>query len=89
VTNAASITLTGAKAQIINQSAANGLANLAANAKASSLSLMSGKTLATTVGFSNAGKVTVAVGSTLQMGTLSNGTYTHRWPAAQLRWTVL
>jgi hypothetical protein len=76
VTNAASITLTGANAQIINQSAANGLANLAANAKASSLSLMSGKTLATLGGFSNAGKVTVAVGSTLQVGTLSNGTYT-------------
>jgi hypothetical protein len=76
VTNAASITLTGAASRIINQSAVNGLANLAANAKASSLSLLSGKMLATAGSFSNAGKVTVGVNSTLQIGTLPNGTYT-------------
>jgi hypothetical protein len=76
VTNASSITLAGVGSGILNQSGVNGLSNLATNAKGSSLSLMSGKTLPTPGSFSNAGKVTVGVNSTLKIGTLANGTYT-------------
>jgi len=76
VTNAAGITLTGAKSQIISQTGTNGLANLATNAKASSLSLVSGKVLATPGSFGNGGAVSVGAGSTLQIGTVSSGTYT-------------
>ena len=76
VTNSASITLTGLNSRIINQSAVNGLANVASNTKTGALTLTSSKTLATPGNFSNAGKVTVGVGTTLQIGTAPNGTYT-------------
>jgi hypothetical protein len=74
VTNAANITLTGSTAKIVNQSNVNALANFATNAKAGSLSLMSGNTLTTPGNLSNSGKVTVGAGSTLQSGT--SGAYT-------------
>ncbi|SPE44373.1 hypothetical protein SBA7_350006 [Candidatus Sulfotelmatobacter sp. SbA7] len=71
LTNAANITLTGASAQIINDlNSANALANFATNATTGSFSLLSGKLINTTVtsgNFSNAGKVTVGVGSGFQI----------------------
>jgi len=70
VTNASSITLTGAKAEIINQSAANALGNFSINAKTGSFALMSGAQLNPTVAsgnFTNAGKITVGKGSVLQL----------------------
>jgi hypothetical protein len=71
VTNAASITLTGTTAQIINDlNSANALANLATNTTTGSFSLLSGNLINTTVtsgNFSNAGKVTVGVGSGFQV----------------------
>ena len=77
VTNASAITLTGSTSKIINDlNAANALANLATNTKTGSLSLLSGRMLSTPGNFSNAGKVTVGVGSGLQMGAMPNGTYT-------------
>jgi len=77
VTNAAAITLTGSTSKIINDlNAANALANLATNTKTGSLSLLSGRMLSTPGNFSNAGKVTVGMGSGLQMGAMPNGTYT-------------
>jgi hypothetical protein len=77
VTNAAGITLTGSKSQIINDlNAANALTNFATNTKTGSLSLMSGKALATAGNLSNAGKIKMGAGSSLQVGTSPNGTYT-------------
>jgi len=71
VTNAANITLTGATAQIINDlNSANALANFATNTTTGSFSLMSGKLINTIIplgNFSNAGKVTVGVGSGFQV----------------------
>src|SRR5713226_1903863 len=76
-TNAAGITLTGSTSQIINDlNSANALANLATNTTTGSLSLMSGKMLVTTGNFSNAGKLTVGVGSGFQSGNTPNGSYT-------------
>ncbi len=76
VTNAANITLTGATAQIINDlNNANALANFAANAKTGTLSLQSGKMLTTTGDVSNAGHLTVGVGSGFQSGVYPNGSY--------------
>ncbi len=72
-TNSASIMLTGAKSQIINQNAANALANFATNTKTGSFSLMSGKTLTTSGNVSNAGKLKVGPNSGLQTG---SGSYT-------------
>jgi hypothetical protein len=73
VTNSASIMLTGAKSQIIDQNAANALANFATNTKTGSFSLMSGKTLTTSGNVSNAGKLKVGPNSGLQTG---SGSYT-------------
>jgi hypothetical protein len=71
LSNAASITLTGSTAQIINDlNSANALANFATNSTTGSFSLLSGKIFNTTVtsgNFSNAGKLTVGVGSGLQV----------------------
>ncbi len=76
-TNAAGITLTGSTSQIINDlNSANALANLATNTTTGSLSLMSGKMLVTAGNFSNAGKLTVGVGSGFQSGNTPNGSYT-------------
>jgi len=73
VTNAGSITLTGATAQILNSlTSTNALANLAANSALGSLSLQGGQVLAITTSFSNAGKTTVGVGSGFSVG----GSYT-------------
>jgi hypothetical protein len=72
-TNSASIMLTGAKSQIIDQNGANALANFATNTKTASFSLMSGKTLTTSGNVSNAGKLKVGPNSGLQTG---SGSYT-------------
>jgi hypothetical protein len=72
-TNSASIMLTGAKSQIIDQNGANALANIATNTKTASFSLMSGKTLTTSGNVSNAGKLKVGPNSILQTG---SGSYT-------------
>jgi len=77
VTNAASLTLTGATSQIINDlNSANALANFATNTKTGTLSLMSGKLLTTTGNVSNAGHLTVGAGSGFQSGVYPNGSYT-------------
>jgi hypothetical protein len=73
VNNAASITLTGTAAQILNSSTnTSALANLAANTTLGSLSLQGGQVLATSTNFSNAGKTTVGIGSGFSVG----GSYT-------------
>jgi hypothetical protein len=73
VTNAGSITLTGATAQILNSfTNTSALANLAANSALGSLSLQGGQVLATTTNFSNAGKTIVGAGSGFSVG----GSYT-------------
>jgi fibronectin-binding autotransporter adhesin len=80
VTNAANITLTGAKSAIINQSGANGLASFATNTKTGSFSLMSGALLNSTVtsgNFSNAGKVTVGVKGNFQISAPQPNTATY------------
>jgi len=66
VTNAASITLTGASAQIINQSGGNGLANFATNN--GSFSLQSGSKLTTGGNFTNTGTFTIGSGSAFTVG---------------------
>jgi len=72
-TNAASITLTGPSAEILNTSTnGNALALLAANATTGVLSLQAGQALATGNSFSNAGKTTVGAGSSFTVG----GSYT-------------
>jgi fibronectin-binding autotransporter adhesin len=72
-TNAATITLTGAPAEIYNSSSGtNALAGLTANATTGVLSLLSGQVLATTTSVSNSGKMTVALKSGFTVG----GTYT-------------
>jgi fibronectin-binding autotransporter adhesin len=80
-TNAADITLTGAASQIINdQNSANALTNFATNTTAGSFSLLSGKLINTSVtsgNFSNAGKVTVGVGSGFQISAPSPLTPTY------------
>jgi hypothetical protein len=80
VTNAANITLTGAKSAIINQSGTNGLASFATNTKTGSFSLMSGALLNSTVtsgNFSNAGKVTVGAKSNFQISAPQPNTATY------------
>jgi hypothetical protein len=68
-TNDASLTLTGASAQVlIYENAANALATLGANAAKGTLVLESGQSLTTSVSFKNAGKMTVAAGSAFQTG---------------------
>ncbi len=81
VSNAASITLTGTTSQIVNDlNSANALANFATNTTTGSFSLLSGKLINTTVtsgNFSNAGKVTVGVGSGFQISAPPQGTPTY------------
>jgi hypothetical protein len=73
VSNAASVTLRGATAEILNSSTStNALAAVAANATTGTLSLQSGQALATNANFSNSGKTTVGLGSSFTVG----GTYT-------------
>ncbi len=73
VNNAASITLTGTAAQILNSSTnTSALAKLVANTTLGSLSLVSGQILATATNFSNAGKTTIGIGSGFSVG----GSYT-------------
>ncbi|HEY6302433.1 MAG TPA: hypothetical protein VIX14_05150 [Terriglobales bacterium] len=72
-TNAATITLTGAAAEIYNSSSeANALAALTANAAKGVLSLQTGQVLTTTTSLTNAGKMTVGASSALNVG----GSYT-------------
>ena len=74
VTNNASVTLTGAAAEIFNTAGGtNALATLAANSSKGVLSLQKGQVLSATTGaFSNAGKLTVGIGSGFGVG----GSYT-------------
>ena len=72
-TNAASITLTGPSAEILNTSVGtNALVSLAANSTKGVLSLQSGQALTAAANFNNAGKSTVGVGSSFTVG----GSYT-------------
>ncbi len=66
-TNAASITLTGPSAEILNTNT-NALAGLGANATTGVLSLQTGQALTTSTNFSNAGKTTVGAGSSFTVG---------------------
>jgi hypothetical protein len=70
VTNAASITLTGATAEILNTtSSANGLANLAANASGSTFALAGGAKFNTMGNFTNNGTLNVGAGDKFSTGT--------------------
>jgi hypothetical protein len=60
VTNAATVVLSGTGSRIIDQTALNGLRNLAANTTKGSLTLQSGRILAVPGTFSNAGKVLIS-----------------------------
>jgi hypothetical protein len=72
-TNAATITLTGAPAQIYNTyNGVNAFATFAANAATGALSLQSGQVLTTSTSLSNAGTMTIAAKSGLSVG----GSYT-------------
>jgi len=66
VTNAASITLSGASAQIVDSNTNNNaLANLATTAANALLSLQGGQSLTTAASYANKGKTTVGAGSGL------------------------
>jgi hypothetical protein len=68
-TNAASITLTGPSAEILNTSTSkSALVALGANATTGMLSLQTGQALTTSANFSNAGKTTVGAGSSFTVG---------------------
>jgi hypothetical protein len=72
-TNAATIVLDGPNAQIVNQSNVNALANLAANAPASRLTLRNSRDFTTAGNFSNQGNLTIGAGSTFTVtGNLTN-----------------
>jgi fibronectin-binding autotransporter adhesin len=72
-TNAASITLMGPAAEILNTSTnKSALTDLAANTTQGVLSLQTGQALTTATSFSNAGKATVGTGSSFTVG----GSYT-------------
>jgi hypothetical protein len=71
-TNAASITLTGAAAEISTPAGTNALASLGTNTTKGVLSLQSGQALTTGTNFSNAGKTTVGAGSSFTI----TGSYT-------------
>ena len=84
VTNAANITLSGATSQIVNQTGANGLANFATNAVASSFALAGSRNFTTASNFTNNGSLTVGTGSKFDVNgnltnfsgsTLTGGTY--------------
>lgn len=68
-TNSANITLSGSAAQIVNQSNVNALTNLTTNASNGVLSVIAGQQYTTTlsVGFSNAGKISVGKNSSLRI----------------------
>jgi hypothetical protein len=72
--NAASITLTGAASKIVNQLAVGALKNLNANLTGATFSLQSGRLFTTPAAFTNAGTLTVGVGS--GFGTTSSYTQT-------------
>lgn len=73
VSNAASITLTGSKAEILNSStSANALAGLTSNTTTGALSVQSGQALTIATSLTNSGKATVGTGSSLTI----SGTYT-------------
>ena len=68
VTNAATITLSGTTAAIIDQNGKNALANFATNASTGSFTLAGNHSLTTTGAFSNAGILKISTGSTLTLG---------------------
>jgi hypothetical protein len=72
LTNDANIALTGAAAEILNGSSTNALATMTGNGATGVLSLASGQILTTSGNLSNAGKVTVGMGSSLN----PKGSYT-------------
>jgi len=67
VTDAAKITLNGASSQIVNQSSANALTNLATITSAGSLTLTGGQSFTTTGSFTNGGTLAVGNGSTFTL----------------------
>ena len=67
VNNAAHITLTGAASVILDETANDGLRNLAAITNKGSLTLQSGKTLTTPASLSSAGKLIVGAGTKLNV----------------------
>ena len=70
VTNAASITLTGTTAEILNTtSSTNGLANLATNASGSTFGLAGGAKFTTVGNFTNNGTLNVGAGDKFSTGT--------------------
>jgi hypothetical protein len=74
-TNAATIVLDGPASQIVNQSAADALANLATNSATGSFTFQNGRnfTTAAAVAFTNAGTLIVAASSTFTVsGSLTN-----------------
>jgi hypothetical protein len=62
-TNAASIIVNGPNAAIINQSGANALANFSINTADGSVTIQNGQNLTTSVGFQNAGNITIGADS--------------------------
>jgi hypothetical protein len=72
VNDAAHITVSGASAAIVDQTANDGLRNFAAITSKGSLTLASGKMLTTPANLSNAGKLTVGAGTNLKV----TGSYT-------------
>ena len=78
VTNAASITLTGTTAEILNTTtSANGLANLAANASGSTFALAGGAKFNTVGSFTNNGTLNVGAGDKFSTGTNGASTLTN------------
>ena len=79
-TNAASITLSGAASQIINQSSISGLTNFTTNAAAGSFTVAGGRVFTTSGAFTNSGSLTTTgVGSKFTTGSAhftNNGTLT-------------
>jgi len=82
VTNAANLTLTGTASKIVDQTGiTNGLANLATNASAGSLTLAGNRSLTTTGNLANSGAIKVSTGSTLTVG--GTGVFTQTGTAAK------
>ncbi len=74
-TNAATITLDGSSAKIVDQTGANAMTSLSANSTAASLTLLDGAQLTTSSAFTNQGSVTVdATGGSTVFN--ANGGYT-------------
>jgi hypothetical protein len=73
VTNAASITLTGASSAIVDQNGNNALAGFTTNASAGKFTLAGSQTLTTSAGsFTNAGAMLINTGSTFTVGNNGN-----------------